>query len=105
MPKFFAGLTQPTIKLPVHHGTLSIPMKRQVREQYVENQKGKCWYCRGSLGSEPPVRFTTLYIDEALFPRGFFDHPVHLHHDHDTGFTLGAVHAWCNAILWQYDRE
>lgn len=43
-----------------------------------------------------------LLIDERLFPKGFFDHPVHLHHNHDTGLTIGAIHCYCNAISWQY---
>jgi hypothetical protein len=29
--------------------------------------------------------------------------PIHLQHDHDTGLTEGAVHAYCNAVLWQYE--
>ena len=32
-------------------------------------------------------------------------HPIHLHHDHDTDLTIGAVHAYCNAILWEYHNE
>ena len=32
----------------------------------------------------------------------FFKWPVHLHHCHDTGMTTGAVHCYCNAVLWQY---
>lgn len=32
-------------------------------------------------------------------------YPVHLHHDHKTGLTIGAVHAKCNAVLWQYYGE
>jgi hypothetical protein len=30
-------------------------------------------------------------------------HPVHLQHSHVTGLTEGAVHAFCNAVLWQYE--
>jgi hypothetical protein len=28
-----------------------------------------------------------------------------LHHCHQTGLTIGAVHAKCNAVLWQYHGE
>ena len=48
---------------------------------------------------------TELEIHEELFPKNFFDHPIHLHHDHETGMTIGAVHAQCNAVLWQYHGE
>jgi len=49
--------------------------------------------------------FTALLIKKSLFPRGFFGYPIHLHHSHDTGMTIGAVHAHCNAVLWQYEGE
>ncbi len=26
--------------------------------------------------------------------------PTHLHHDHDTGLTIGAAHGACNIWLW-----
>lgn len=44
-------------------------------------------------------------IDVSLFPENFFRWPVHLHHSHKTGMTIGAVHAYCNAVLWQYHGE
>ena len=31
------------------------------------------------------------------------DHPIHLQHSHNTGVTEGAVHNYCNAVMWQYD--
>ena len=40
---------------------------------------------------------------KTIFPENFFDHSIHLHHDHDTGMTIGAVHAHCNAVLWEYE--
>ena len=43
-------------------------------------------------------------VDESMFPPNFFDHPVHLHHDKTTGMTVGAVHAYCNAVSFQYDE-
>ena len=46
-----------------------------------------------------------MYITNSLFPPNFFKWPVHLHHSHDTGMTIGAVHARCNAVLWQYHGE
>jgi hypothetical protein len=44
-------------------------------------------------------------INQILFPKSFFKYPVHLHHCHKTGLTLGAVHHYCNAYLWQYLGE
>jgi hypothetical protein len=37
-----------------------------------------------------------------LFPPNFLKYPVHLQHNHDTDMTEGAVHARCNAVMWQY---
>lgn len=41
---------------------------------------------------------TEDYYEEVLLLR----YPVHLQHNHDTGMTEGAVHARCNAVMWQY---
>ena len=41
-------------------------------------------------------------INYRLFPPGFLKNPIHLQHDHDTNMTEGAVHAKCNAVLWEY---
>ena len=30
-------------------------------------------------------------------------HPIHLQHNHSTDMTEGAVHAYCNCVLWQYE--
>lgn len=88
--------------LPTSYNKLSVSERREVREQYVELQKGKCWYCDASLTQPPPERITAKEINWNLFPPNFLRWPVHLQHDHDTGLTEGAVHAYCNAVLWQY---
>lgn len=46
---------------------------------------------------------TQRRINMRMFPKGFFNHPVHLQHCHKTDMTEGAVHAQCNAIMWQYE--
>ena len=79
--------------------------RRKRRVQYVEEQQGKCYHCQGLLKCGPPEHITDLKIDWSLFPPFFLKHPVHLHHDHDTDLTIGAVHAYCNAVLWQYHGE
>lgn len=84
------------------YNRLNSRTRKIVREQYVSEQQGLCCYCEGSLESEPPEQVQNIRIDWRLFPRGFLKNPVHLHHCHHTGLTIGAVHARCNAILWQY---
>lgn len=91
--------------LPVDYATLDWRKgeTRAVREQYVDEQKGDCWYCNEPLIDDAPKKITDKKINLKLFPKGFLDNPIHLQHDHDTGMTEGAVHAYCNAVLWQYD--
>lgn len=87
---------------PVDYRKLTWQERRAVREAYVNSQRGLCYHCKRPL-SEPPVWRVT--INKKLFPAKFFDYPVHLHHDHKTGMTIGAVHNYCNAELWQYYGE
>lgn len=77
--------------------------RRELREFYVELQGGKCWYCWHPLDKKPPKRILDKEINWALFPPNFLRYPVHLQHNHDTDETEGAVHAYCNAVLWQYE--
>lgn len=91
------------IKLPAMYSELDGLERRAVRERYVEMQKGKCFYCKEDLSKEPPERITSKEIDWDYFPPNFLKYPVHLQHDHDTDETEGAVHAYCNAVMWQYE--
>ena len=93
------------IELPANYNCLSQGHRKKVREQYIELQDGKCFFCKNSLKGKVSLAVEEKKINKNLFPKGFFDYPVHLHHDHDTGMTLGAVHAICNAVLWQYYGE
>jgi len=86
--------------LPVNYDSVKGLKRKAVREQYVEEQKNKCWFCKSDLGKEP---HKTKWINLRLFPPGFMKNPIHLHHSHDSGMTIGAVHAYCNAVLWQYE--
>lgn len=85
--------------LPLDYTKLSWRARRKVREQYIEEQAGDCMFCHVSLTEEPIM---DKKINWRLFPPNFMKHPVHLQHDHGTGMTEGAVHAYCNAVLWQY---
>lgn len=93
------------MQLPINYNSLSPVKRRIVREAYIELQEGKCCYCGADLGGPPTDSVTQKHIFDKLFPPNFFKHPVHLHHDHDTGMTIGAVHAKCNAVLWQYHGQ
>jgi len=93
------------MKLPVNYDNLSREKRREVREEYIRIQEGLCCHCEGSLKKRPPFKILAKPVDQGLFPEGFFRWPVHLHHSHDNGLTIGAVHAYCNAVLWQYYGE
>tara|TARA_R110000850_G_scaffold154141_1_gene277674 strand:+ start:327 stop:614 length:288 start_codon:yes stop_codon:yes gene_type:complete len=77
--------------------------KAQVRNRYIKLQKGSCYWCKQLLNKEPPKVITDKKINWKLFPPNFLKHPIHLQHNHDTDMTEGAVHAYCNAVLWQYE--
>ena len=93
--------------LPVHYHSLDWRKgeKKAVREQYIEEQAGKCFWCDESLDGDPPEHIMNSKIKWGLFPKGFRDHPIHLQHDHGTGLTEGAVHMKCNAYMWQYEGK
>ena len=93
------------MKLPVNYNLIDQRERRQARKQYIEEQRGKCYYCHAPLERQPPVSVMVKNINRDLFPKQFFKYPIHLHHNHNTGMTIGAVHARCNAVLWQYHGE
>ena len=93
------------MELPIHYSKASSQYRRLARERYVRIQEGKCWHCKNPLDGDPSLGIMRAYIDPRPFPPGFFDHPVHLHHNHETDLTIGAVHARCNAWLWNYKGE
>jgi hypothetical protein len=93
------------MKLPVNYEKLSAEERRQVREEYIALQKGRCLFCNEKLLDDPVEYVQNALIDESLFPKGFFQNKEHLHHDHDTGMTIGTVHARCKAYLWQFLGE
>jgi len=57
------------------------------------------------LDGPPDESVSELPVHRDLFPVGFFKNPHHLHHNHETGMTIGTVHAYCNAVLWEYHGE
>jgi len=91
--------------LPQDYTLLNQYERKLVREEYTKIQHGKCYYCGQPLDQNPCSSVRCYDVDKSLFPKGFFNNPVHLHHSHDTGMTFGSVHAWCNAVLWQFKGE
>ena len=89
-------------KLPVLYSRADPKQRRAVREQYVREQGGLCYWCKQPLSGPAPKHITSKKINWRLFPPGFLKHPVHLQHDHSSDLTEGAVHAICNAYMWQY---
>jgi hypothetical protein len=90
------------MKLPTDYTKLTWQKKKKVREQYIEEQNNKCYYCEQDLDTEPEH---DKKINWLLFPKNFLMYPVHLHHSHETNMTIGVVHSYCNAVLWQYEGE
>lgn len=90
------------MELPVNYLHLNQQDRIIVRTQYIDEQNGKCFFCKKSLSKTAPKKITTKQIDWKLFPKNFMNYPVHLQHNHNSGMTEGAVHNYCNAVLWQY---
>jgi hypothetical protein len=89
--------------LPTDYTKLNGKQRREVREQYVEEQGGKCFYCNHDLHKAPPLHITNRPINLRLFPPGMLKNPIQLQHCHRTGMTEGAVHGYCNCVMWQYE--
>jgi hypothetical protein len=92
-------------KLPILYSKANARERRAVREQYVKQQNNLCMFCNTSLDLQPPKEIKSKKINWKLFPPGFLKNPIHLQHDHSSDLTEGAVHAYCNAVMWQYHRR
>lgn len=93
------------MKLPINYEQAHWSTRKKARDEYVRLQGGKCCHCGELLSGKPNPDIMSKKINRKLFPPNFFKWPVHLHHNHDTGMTIGAVHNRCNAVLWQYHGE
>ena len=93
------------MKLPIHYKSAHWTERKQAREQYIKEQNGLCQHCGKPLNENPIDEVENAYINWKLFPPNFQKYPIHLHHNHKTGFTIGAIHMKCNAYLWQYKGE
>ena len=93
------------MELPVDYTKINSKARKKVREEYCELQNGLCFYCEHDLHDNPPLIITEKKINWKLFPKFFLVHPIHLQHNHETNMTEGAVHAYCNAVMWQYESR
>ena len=93
------------MELPQNYAQLSQPERRAAREEYARLQGGNCHFCGKPLSGGPADSVAKKRVNQRLFPPNFFRFPVHLHHSHKSGLTIGAVHSRCNAVLWQYHGE
>jgi hypothetical protein len=93
------------VALPVDYNSLSHEEVAIVRKRYAQLQEGLCYACGEPLEGPPQEDVFLHRIDWTLFPEGFLTHPIHLHHSHENGLTQGAVHALCNAVLFQVYGE
>lgn len=93
------------IDLPTDYTKLTWQQRRMVRLQYIKLQNNKCYYCGEDLNKDPPERILNKKIQWYRFPPNFLKYPIHLQHDHVTGMTEGAVHSYCNAVMWQYENR
>lgn len=91
--------------LPTNYDALKPHERRDARLQYMKEQDLLCAHCGASLMDEPAQEARGFLLDESSFPPDFFKHPIHLHHDHTTGLTVGAVHAHCNGLLKRYFND
>lgn len=88
-----------------YYSRMSQQERKETRERMVVEQGHKCWYCEQPLSGKPPKHIAEYPINLRMFPAGMLVYPIHLHHDHKTDECLGAVHAKCNAYMWQKYRQ
>lgn len=93
------------MELPCRYSTLNSKKRRAVREKYAELQDNACYYCGAPLSGPPREAIKNMKVHPKVYPIGFFKNPVHLHHCHTTDLTIGAVHAHCNAVIFEYHGE
>jgi hypothetical protein len=93
------------MELPVQYHQIPRNERYLVRKAYIDLQEGLCSHCKEPLTGPAAYWIMDKDINLDLFPVGFLENPTHLHHCHQTGWTIGVVHSRCNAVLWQYHGE
>ncbi len=93
------------MKLPTVYDKIPLSERYKIREEYIKLQGGRCYHCNNLLSNLPNDEVRHKMINRRLYPPSFFKHPVHLHHNHVSGMPIGAVHNYCNAVLWEWQGE
>ena len=78
-------------KLPVLYSRADPKQRRLVREQYVREQGGLCYWCKQPLTGPAAEDVRKKKINWSLFPPGFRKHPVHLQHDHGSSMPHSSM--------------
>lgn len=82
--------------LPILYSQTHPQVRKEAREQYIVEQGGKCCHCQEPLDGEPSAEVRSKWVNWRLFPRGFRQHPVHLHHDHSTDGPYTCISTPCS---------
>ena len=90
------------MKLPRYYDAMTTDERREAREEYAHRQDGACWFCGHPLAEKSPLELKRVDVNWFRFPSKFLAYQVHLQHDHKTGLTEGAIHAYCNAVSFDY---
>ena len=83
--------------LPVLYSKTSSANRRLIREQYIKEQHGLCYWCNCNLTEQPPKDILDMKINWRLFPTGFLNAPIHLQHNHTAMQLCGNItigNAW-----------
>jgi hypothetical protein len=86
------------LDLPTKYSSLSGERKSAVISAYICLQRERCWLCGDSLYELPTFIVENPKLMALSYNELAEEHPHHLHHDHDTGLTLGVTHAECNIM-------
>ena len=87
------------LELPTKYSSLSGERLSAVKEAYICLQRERCWLCGNNLWGLPKYIVENPKLMALCFNKLAEQMPYHLHHDHDTGLTLGVTHAECNIII------
>lgn len=92
------GALRYKLELPTKYSSLSGERLAVVKEAYICLQRERCWLCGGNLYELPNHVVDNPNLIGLCSSQLAEQHPLHLHHNHDTGLTLGVAHAECNII-------
>lgn len=59
------------MELPAEYDKLTWDERTEARNQYIQEQQNKCWYCNGSLYQKPPDDVLKFKVNPRWFPEGF----------------------------------